>query len=75
MQCSCDHGSGRGFVVALEPQTGRIVWKYDIGPKPQPLTPPVTITDSWGTHVFHYGPASSTVWCVRGSVIGSKLDW
>jgi glucose dehydrogenase len=26
------------------------------------LTPPVTITDSWGEHVFRYGPASATVW-------------
>jgi glucose dehydrogenase len=55
--------TGRGFVVAVEPQTGRIVWKYDVGPKPLPLTPTVTITDSWGTHVFQYGPATSTVWC------------
>ena len=29
--------AGRGFVMALEPKTGRIVWKYDVGPKPEPL--------------------------------------
>jgi polyvinyl alcohol dehydrogenase (cytochrome) len=54
--------NGRGFVMALEPKTGRIVWKYNVGPKPQPLNPPITITDSWGEHVFHYGPSTSTVW-------------
>ena len=54
--------AGRGFVVALEPQTGRVVWKYDVGPKPGPLSPPVTITDGWGAHVFRYGPCTSMVW-------------
>src|SRR5262249_21918076 len=24
--------TGRGFVVALEPRGGRVVWKYDVGP-------------------------------------------
>jgi polyvinyl alcohol dehydrogenase (cytochrome) len=54
--------TGRGFVVALEPKTGHIVWKYDLGPKPQPLTPPITIKDSWGDHTFYYGPATSSIW-------------
>jgi polyvinyl alcohol dehydrogenase (cytochrome) len=54
--------TGRGFVMALEPKTGRLVWKYDVGPKPEPLDPPITITDSWGDHVFHFGPATSSVW-------------
>jgi polyvinyl alcohol dehydrogenase (cytochrome) len=54
--------TGRGFVVALEPKTGKVVWKYDLGPKPRPLEPPLTITDSRGKHVFHFGPATSTVW-------------
>jgi outer membrane protein assembly factor BamB len=53
---------GRGFVVALEPQSGRIAWKYHVGPKPQRLDPPITIMDAWGEHVFHFGPATSTVW-------------
>jgi polyvinyl alcohol dehydrogenase (cytochrome) len=57
------HGcTGRGFVLALEPKTGRIVWKYNVGPRPQPLDPPITIKDSWGDHVFYFGPATSTVW-------------
>jgi polyvinyl alcohol dehydrogenase (cytochrome) len=55
--------TGRGFVAALEPKTGRIVWKYNVGPKPRPLDPPITIKDSWGDHVFHFGPATSSVWC------------
>jgi polyvinyl alcohol dehydrogenase (cytochrome) len=54
--------TGRGFVMALEPQTGHIVWKYDVGPKPQTLDPPLTIKDSWGSHVFYFGPATSSIW-------------
>jgi polyvinyl alcohol dehydrogenase (cytochrome) len=54
--------NGRGFVMALEPKTGKIVWKYDVGPKPEPFDPPITIKDSWGEHVFYYGPSTSTVW-------------
>jgi outer membrane protein assembly factor BamB len=54
--------TGRGFVMALEPKTGKVVWKYDLGPKPQPLKPPVKIKDDWGEHVFHFGPATSSVW-------------
>jgi polyvinyl alcohol dehydrogenase (cytochrome) len=54
--------TGRGFVMALEPQSGRIVWKYDVGPPPERLDPPITIKDEWGEHVFQFGPATSTVW-------------
>lgn len=55
--------TGRGFVMALEPVTGKILWKFDVGPKPEPLDPPITITDSWGDHKFYFGPATSSVWC------------
>ena len=55
--------TGRGYVVALDPKTGKIAWKYDVGPKPEPLDPPITIKDAWGEHIFHFGPATSTVWC------------
>jgi polyvinyl alcohol dehydrogenase (cytochrome) len=55
--------TGRGFVMALDPKTGRIAWKFDVGPKPEPLSPPITITDSWGDHTFYYGPGTSSVWC------------
>ena len=40
--------SGRGFVAALDPKTGEVIWKYDVGPKPEPLKPPITIKDSFG---------------------------
>jgi polyvinyl alcohol dehydrogenase (cytochrome) len=54
--------TGRGYVMAIEPATGRTVWKYDLGPKPARLDPPITITDSWGEHTFYFGPATSSVW-------------
>jgi glucose dehydrogenase len=54
--------TGRAYVVALDPRDGKVAWKYDVGPKPEPLDPPITIKDSWGEHVFHCGPASSTIW-------------
>src|SRR5205807_1639187 len=55
--------TGRGFVAALEPRTGRVVWKYDVGPRPVPLVPPVKIKDAWGERAFHFGPSTSSVWC------------
>jgi outer membrane protein assembly factor BamB/dienelactone hydrolase len=54
--------SGRGFVLALDPKTGRILWKYDLGPKPERLDPPITIKDSWGDHPFYFGPGTSSIW-------------
>jgi polyvinyl alcohol dehydrogenase (cytochrome) len=54
--------TGRGFLLALDPKSGRIAWKYDLGPKPERLDPPLTIKDSFGTHYFYYGPATSTIW-------------
>ncbi len=53
---------GRGFVVALNPKTGAIAWKYDVGPEPEPFDPPLVIEDEYGKHVFHYGPSTSSVW-------------
>jgi outer membrane protein assembly factor BamB len=55
--------TGRGFVAALEPKDGRIVWKYDLGPKPERLDPPITIEDGLGKHTFFFGPATSSIWC------------
>ncbi|HZL88990.1 MAG TPA: PQQ-binding-like beta-propeller repeat protein [Pirellulaceae bacterium] len=55
--------TGRGFVMALEPASGKILWKYNVGPKPEAFDPPMTITDSWGEHKFYFGPATSSVWC------------
>lgn len=54
--------NGRGFLVAVEPKTGKIAWKYDVGEKPQLLVPPLVIEDAWGKHTFHCGPSTSTVW-------------
>jgi polyvinyl alcohol dehydrogenase (cytochrome) len=54
--------TGRGFVMALAPMTGAVVWKYDVGPKPEPLDPPIVIKDSWGDHKFYFGPATSSIW-------------
>jgi polyvinyl alcohol dehydrogenase (cytochrome) len=54
--------TGRGFVMALEPKSGKVVWKYDVGPKPQQLDPPITIKDAWGDHNFYFGPATSSIW-------------
>jgi glucose dehydrogenase len=55
--------TGRGFVLALDPETGKILWKYNVGPKPEAFDPPLVIKDSWGEHKFYFGPATSSVWC------------
>ncbi len=55
--------TGRGFVAAFDPQSGKVVWKYDVGPEPQPLDPPVKIKDAWGEHVYYFGPSTGSVWC------------
>jgi len=54
--------SGRGFVMAIEPRSGKVVWKYHVGPEPTELQPPVKIKDAWGEHVFKFGPSTSSVW-------------
>ena len=48
--------------MALEPKSGQVAWKYDVGPKPERLEPPITIADRWGKHTFAFGPATSSVW-------------
>jgi glucose dehydrogenase len=55
--------TGRGFVVALEPGSGKVAWKYDVGPEPGPLDPPVTIKHAKGERTFYFGPSTSSVWC------------
>jgi polyvinyl alcohol dehydrogenase (cytochrome) len=54
--------TGRGFVAAFDPHTGKLLWKYDVGPKPEPLDPPIVITDGWGKHKFYFGPSTSSIW-------------
>jgi polyvinyl alcohol dehydrogenase (cytochrome) len=51
--------TGRGFVAALDPETGKCLWKYDVGPEPRKFTKPVKI----GEREYHYGPSTSSVWC------------
>jgi len=53
---------GRGFVMALNPKTGKLAWKYDVGPKPQKFNPPLRMKSPWGERVFHYGPSTGSVW-------------
>jgi polyvinyl alcohol dehydrogenase (cytochrome) len=54
--------TGRGFVLAIDPKLGKLLWKYDLGVKPKPLDPPITITDASGAHTFYYGPGTSSIW-------------
>jgi outer membrane protein assembly factor BamB len=54
--------TGRGFLVALDPRSGKVVWKYDVGPKPEKLDPPVVVESAWGKCRFAFGPATSSVW-------------
>ena len=54
--------TGRGFVVALDPSNGKVLWKHDVGPKPEKLVPPVVVEGPWGKYRFEFGPATSSVW-------------
>ena len=54
--------TGRGFVIAFEPTTGKIVWKYDVGEQPQEYPEPIAIEDARGKHLFRFGPSTSSVW-------------
>ena len=54
--------SGRGFVMALDPQSGKILWKYDVGPEPIEFDEPLTIKTPFGMQTFYYGPSTSSVW-------------
>src|SRR5262249_49792486 len=51
--------TGRGYVAALDPKTGKIMRKYDVGPKPEQLDPPITITGSPGAHALCFAPATT----------------
>ena len=54
--------TGRGFVVAFDPANGKVVWKYDVGQKPEKFNEPVVMVDEKGKHIFQYGPSTSSVW-------------
>ncbi len=53
---------GRGLVMALAQDDGTLIWKYDVGPKPEKFDPPLKMKSAWGTRSFHYGPSTSSVW-------------
>ena len=54
--------SGRGNVIAFEPKTGEMLWKYDVGPEPEFFDPPITM-NVWGVdRLYHAGPSTSSVW-------------
>lgn len=53
---------GRGFVVAMDPQSGEVAWKYDVGPTPEKFDPPLVVESYYGRRVYHYGPSTSSVW-------------
>ncbi len=54
--------TGRGFLVALDPTSGKLVWKFDVGPKPEKFDAPVVVAHGWGKAAFESGPATSSVW-------------
>lgn len=54
--------TGRGFVVAFDPSDGDVIWKYEVGEKPQPFPDPISIEDDYGKHTYKYGPSTSSVW-------------
>ena len=53
---------GRGCVAALDPQTGKLLWKYDVGPEPEKFDPPLKLEVGGVERTFHYGPSTSSVW-------------
>lgn len=54
--------TGRGFVVAFQPDTGKVIWKYDVGEEPKKFDEPVALVDAKGKHLFQHGPSTSSVW-------------
>ncbi len=54
--------TGRGFVVAFDPDSGEVIWKYEVGEQPEKFEEPVTMRDEKGEHRFQYGPSTSSVW-------------
>lgn len=54
--------TGRGFVVAFEPNSGQVVWKYEVGEEPQKFDEPIALVDAFGKHIYQYGPSTSSVW-------------
>ena len=53
--------TGRGFVVAFAPESGEVLWKYEVGEEPQKFPEPIAMEDDNGKHVFTHGPSTSSV--------------
>src|SRR4029078_6028727 len=64
--------SGRGFVIALDPKSGKIVWKHDVGPRPQRFSPAMIVDGPWGPRTYQSGPATSSIWCTPSFDIESN---
>jgi len=54
--------SGRGFVAALDPGTGSLIWKYDLGQLPEKLETPRDVSRGKFKVMYTHGPPTSTVW-------------
>ena len=48
--------------MAFDPDTGDVVWKYEVGEQPEKFPEPIAIVDSKGKHIYQYGPSTSSVW-------------
>ena len=55
--------TGRGFVVAIDPTSGKVIWKFDLGERPRKFDKPFTVQNDWGTTTYTHGPATSSIWC------------
>ena len=53
---------GRGCLVALDPDSGDLLWKYDVGPEPEEFDPPLKMELYGVERTYHYGPSTSSVW-------------
>jgi polyvinyl alcohol dehydrogenase (cytochrome) len=54
--------TGRGFLVALDPGNGTLLWKYDLGPVPEKFDPPLVADRSGVKVTYTHGPSTSTAW-------------
>ena len=55
--------TGRGFVVALDPSSGKVIWKFDLGQPPRKFDKPFVVKNDWGTTTYTHGPATASIWC------------
>jgi len=64
--------TGRGFVVAVDPKTGDVIWKFDVGEPPRKFDKPFTVQNDWGSTTYTSGPATSSVWCTPSYDVETK---